>query len=103
MAYFAVSGMSVTIRCSMAKLILNSFLRDILAETGATLPAEAFLELPVTSVRNLLRAVEEKYPGSKQKLTGAAVAIDGDIHTDALAEALCDDSELVFIPAIEGG
>lgn len=87
----------------MAKVIVNSFLRDVLSETGATLPADASLELPVTSVRCLLSTLEEKYPGSKQRLAHAAVAIDGDIHNNAMTEALADGSELVFIPAIEGG
>lgn len=87
----------------MAKVIVNSFLRDILSETGAMLPADACLELPVTSVRSLLSTLEETYPGSRQRLARAAVAIDGDIHANAMTEALSDESELVFIPAIEGG
>ncbi len=87
----------------MAKVIVNSFLRDSLAETGAMIPMDPCLELSVTSVRSLLSTLEKNYPGSKQILARAAVAIDGDIHTDALTEPLSDDSELVFIPAIEGG
>lgn len=87
----------------MAKIIVNSFLRDSLGEAGALIPMEASLELSVTSVRSLLRVLEDRYPGSHQKLARAAVAIDGDIHTDVLTEPLSDDSELVFIPAIEGG
>lgn len=87
----------------MAKIIVNSFLRDVLSETGATQPEHACLELPETSVRSLLSTLEETYPGSRLILARAAVAIDGDIHNNAMTEALGDDSELVFIPAIEGG
>lgn len=87
----------------MANVIVNSFLRDALTQSGALEPTDACLALPATSMRGLLNMLDDKYPGSKQILTRAAVAIDGDIYTDALTETLRDDSELVFIPAIEGG
>ena len=32
-----------------------------------------------------------------------AIAIDGEIHQDALGEALAPDAEVVFVPMIAGG
>jgi molybdopterin converting factor small subunit len=87
----------------MAIIIVNSFIRDILGEKAATLSADACLKLPATSMRELLSMLEAQYPGCRQSLAQAAVAIDGDIYTHALTETLTDDTELVFIPAIEGG
>ena len=54
-------------------------------------------------MRGLLTMLELQYPGSRRILSRAAVAIDGDIYTNVLAETLTDDNELVFIAAIEGG
>jgi hypothetical protein len=34
---------------------------------------------------------------------GMAVAIDGDIHQDALLEPVGPDAEIYFLPAIRGG
>ena len=87
----------------MARIIVNSFFRSALGAKGGAMPADGRLELDASSIRNLLTILEAEYPGSKQALASAAVAIDGDIYTDALTEPLCEDSELVFIPAIEGG
>ncbi|MBC53194.1 MAG: hypothetical protein CMQ34_05085 [Gammaproteobacteria bacterium] len=87
----------------MARIIINSFFRESLGDQGSTLPADAFLELPATSMHGLLTLLETQYPGSRQALSRAAVAIDGDIYNNALTEPLIDSNELVFIPAIEGG
>ena len=87
----------------MARVIVNSFLRDALGASGAELALQTQLELDAATLRGLLKVLEEKYPGCQQVLAHAAVAIDGDIYTDALTQLLADDSELVFIHAIEGG
>lgn len=87
----------------MARVVVNSFLRDALGELGYSMPIETCVILPAASMRGLLTAMEGKYPGSSQRLANATVAIDGDIYTDALSEVLNDDSELVFIHPIEGG
>lgn len=87
----------------MARIILNSFLQEALGDKASALAPNTCLELPVTSVRGLLAMLEEQYPGSRQALNQAAIAIDGEIYNNALAEPLNDSNELVFIPAIEGG
>jgi len=82
---------------------MNSFLRDALGDAGSTLDPAGNLEIPVTSMRGLFTALDAEYPGCRNALSSAAVAIDGDIYTDALIEPLNETSEVVFIPAIEGG
>ncbi len=87
----------------MARIIVNSFLREALGDKAATLPSDTCLEMSATTMRGLLTMLELQYPGSRRILSRAAVAIDGDIYTNVLAETLTDDNELVFIAAIEGG
>lgn len=87
----------------MARIIVNSFFREALGDKGAELSSDTCLTLSAPSMRSLLAMLETRYPGCQQTLAGAAVAIDGDIYTNALTQSLDDSSELVFIPAIEGG
>jgi molybdopterin converting factor small subunit len=61
-------------------------------------------EVEAASVRELLAALEQRFPGlGRLASTEMAIAIDGDIHHDALGEALAPDSEVVLIPRIAGG
>jgi len=63
-------------------------------------------EIPARDVRELLRALDAKYPGlSKQIGDTSAIAIDGEIipHAEALLERLRPDSEVHFLPQIGGG
>lgn len=53
--------------------------------------------------RDLLTALESRYPGIREKLDKASVAIDGLIYQDAFLEPLARDSEVHFLPRIEGG
>jgi hypothetical protein len=47
--------------------------------------------------------LEERYPGLREALGRAAVAIDGQIFQDAFLEPIGRDSEVFFLPRIEGG
>lgn len=87
----------------MAKLIINSLLRDAVAVTGKSLPSGGKMEIEANSVIALVKALDALYPGSAPVLMQASVAIDGDIYTDALTEPLDELSEVVFMPSIEGG
>ncbi|HLT64578.1 MAG TPA: hypothetical protein VKZ92_08655 [Pseudohongiella sp.] len=87
----------------MAKLTINSHLRDAVAVTGKELPKGGQMEIEAKSVMALIRALDQMYPGCGPSLTAAAVSIDGDIYTDALTEPLDELSEVVFLPSIEGG
>jgi sulfur-carrier protein len=61
-------------------------------------------EVEATSVRALIAALEARFPGLGGLVgTRMALAIDGEIHHDALAEPLAPDSEVVLIPRIAGG
>ena len=63
-------------------------------------------EIEVTSdnIRAVIRELDERFPGVGQVLrTDMAVAIDGEIYQHVLLEPVGPDSEVAFIPAIEGG
>ncbi len=61
-------------------------------------------ELEARTVGELLRAMEQRFPGLGAHVREQmALAIDGEIHQDALAEPLRADSEVVLIPRIGGG
>lgn len=89
----------------MARLVINQSLRDALPEEALTAGGGIrTLELEADTVRGLLRELEKRYPGCRAALeNGMAVAIDGEIHADALLQPLAADSEVCFVPAIEGG
>lgn len=55
-------------------------------------------------VRALLRALDARFPGLRARLTTAtAIAIDGEIYQDPWLEPIGTNSEVYFLPAIEGG
>ena len=61
-------------------------------------------DMPALTVCALFRALEARYPGLGELASSRmALAIDGEIHQDALAEALAPDAEVVLIPRIFGG
>lgn len=62
------------------------------------------IHVEAKDVRALLRALDADFPGLGAVLqTEMAVAIDGQIYHDALLEPIGPDSEICFLPAIEGG
>lgn len=68
------------------------------------------VEVPGTSVRQALEALEAKFPGVKARLCsgdallpGIAVAIDGNVSSVGLRQKVQDTSEIHFLPAIGGG
>lgn len=89
----------------MARLIINQSLRDALPQAALTATdGTRTLELEADTVRGLLQELDRRYPGCRGALeNGMAVAIDGEIHADALLQPLAADSEVCFVPAIEGG
>ena len=63
-------------------------------------------EFEVTSdnIRAVMQELDARFPGVGQVLrTDMAVAIDGEIYQHVLLEPVGPDSEVAFIPAIEGG
>lgn len=61
-------------------------------------------EVDASTVRALLAALDARFPGlGELAREQMAIAIDGEIHHDALAEPLAADAEVVLIPRIAGG
>lgn len=61
------------------------------------------VELLAGNFRELLLALDQRWPGIEEVLTKCAVAIDGQIYQDAFLEPLNGDSEIFFMQRIEGG
>ena len=61
-------------------------------------------DIDAPTVRALLAALDDRFPGlGELARTQMAIAIDGEIHHDALAEPLAPHAEVVLIPRIGGG
>ena len=62
------------------------------------------VEVEAESVRNVLKAMEVRFPGFRAQLgENAAVAIDGEVFQDPLYEAVGPNSVVHFLPALSGG
>jgi molybdopterin converting factor small subunit len=61
-------------------------------------------DVEATSVRRLIDELEARFPGLGEHVAAnMAIAIDGAIHQDALAERFGADAELCLIPKLSGG
>ena len=61
-------------------------------------------EVLASNVRDLLARLGERYPALAPHLDdGVAIAIDGEIHQDALFSPIGPDSEVHLMPKIAGG
>lgn len=88
----------------MAKVILNHFLARLISPRELNEQENDALNIRGKDVREVSKALCERFPSLTGKLdSGIAVAIDGEIFSDAMFEELNDNSEVYFIPAIEGG
>ncbi len=62
------------------------------------------IELDAGDVRQLFRALGERFPALKPHLeSGLAVAIDGQIYQDAWLEPIPPEAEVHLLPQIAGG
>ena len=63
------------------------------------------IDVEAGSVRGVVKALEERFPGIAEALNPDAmsVAIDGEIYQYALLEPVGEDSEVCFLPRIGGG
>jgi sulfur-carrier protein len=81
----------------LARVILSGTLKQLAG-------GEAHIEIDARDVRQLLRALGERYPALAPHLeSGYAVAIDGEIIQDSWFEPIGPDSEVHLVPAIRGG
>jgi len=96
--------------CKPIKLITRHCRSPTLSEVflwGALRPAaggEASVSIEATSIRELLRKLEEQYPLMTPFLeSGVAVSIDGVIYQDNWSKQLPADAEIYLLPRIQGG
>ena len=87
----------------MAKVWIPSLLRNF------TQGRES-LQIPGTSVRQVIDNLEVIYPGIKERLCdgaelrrGIAVAVNAQLAPGGLNQAVSEESEVHFVPAISGG
>lgn len=61
-------------------------------------------EIAARSLRGVIKALDELYPGLAEHIEEeTTVAIDGEIHEIGYLQPLRQDSEVFFIPKLEGG
>jgi sulfur-carrier protein len=64
----------------------------------------AEVEVDAPTVRRLIRALDERFPGMGERLAeGTSVSINGEILPDALYEDIPDGAEIHFLPTLSGG
>jgi molybdopterin synthase sulfur carrier subunit len=87
----------------MPKIFIPSQFRDLTGEM-------ADLELPGSNLRQVVAALEERFPGIQTRICsgdaiapGLAVWIDGAITSKGLLAAVKPDSQIHFLPAFGGG
>lgn len=72
---------------------------QMLAATGG----QRECHIAAETYRDLVAALVRQWPALGELLERSAVAIDGQIYQDAFLEPLGPDSEIHFMPRIEGG
>ena len=82
----------------MAKIVLQTEVaRDFTS-------GETEHDVAADDVRQLLRLLDERFPGIGERLRErTAVAIDGEIFQEPYLQRIHADSEVYFLPMIEGG
>jgi molybdopterin synthase sulfur carrier subunit len=81
----------------LAHVVLSGTLKQLAG-------GESDIEIEARDVRQLLRALGERYPDLAPHLeSGYAIAIDGEIFQDAWFAPIRSDSEVHLVPAIRGG
>jgi sulfur-carrier protein len=92
-----VRGLRRSKAANLARVILSGTLKQLAG-------GNARIEIDARDVRQLLRALGERYPALAPHLeSGYAVAIDGEIIQDSWFEPIGPDSEVHLVPAIRGG
>jgi sulfur-carrier protein len=87
----------------MAIVIIPILMRDLTE-------GQARVEAPGRTVREVIAALDERYPGVASRLCEGgglagtlAIAIDGRLSRRGLFQQVTESSEIRFVPAIEGG
>ena len=68
------------------------------------------VEVPGSTVRQIVESLEKAYPGMKERLVDSnrikpniSVAVDGEVTPLGMLEKVEENSEVHFLPAIGGG
>ncbi|MGC9349600.1 MAG: MoaD/ThiS family protein [Anaerolineae bacterium] len=87
----------------MAKVEIPSLMRDLTQ-------GQHRVEVPGRTVRQVIEALDERYPGVKGRLcrgdelsSTITVSVDGHISRRGLFQRVSEQSEVRFLPVIEGG
>ncbi len=89
----------------MATVFIPSLMRDL---TGGIVE----VNVPGTTVREIIDALEKTYPGIRDRLCdegggrirpNIALVVDGLRSAQGLRAAVSEESEIHFVPAISGG
>ena len=72
-------------------------------ECAAITGGACALNIAAENYRDLRAQLAQRWPNLDELLERYAVAIDGQIYQDAFMEPLRADSEVFFMPRIEGG
>lgn len=72
-------------------------------ECAAITGGACALDIAAENYRDLRAQLAQRWPNLDGLLERYAVAIDGQIYQDAFMEPLRADSEVFFMPRIEGG
>jgi molybdopterin converting factor small subunit len=72
-------------------------------ECAAITGGACALDIAAENYRDLRAQLAQRWPNLDELLERYAVAIDGQIYQDAFMEPLRADSEVFFMPRIEGG
>jgi molybdopterin converting factor small subunit len=74
------------------------------SEARAFTGGEAEIEVEASSVGEMIRRLEARFPGFGEHIERRmAIAIDGEIHQDSLFAHLHPSSEVYLFPRIGGG
>ena len=86
----------------MATVFIPPLLRPLVAEPTVVLPGR--------TVREIIRALDERYPGVAALLVedddiapGIAISINDQLSQRGLFEPVAEDSEVHILPALAGG
>jgi molybdopterin synthase sulfur carrier subunit len=87
----------------MVKVFIPPLLRDAAGGLDR-------VEVSAATVRQVVTALEERFPGVRQRLCagdslrpGLAVAVNGTVSSLGLLQKVPDGSEVHFLPAVGGG
>lgn len=82
----------------MPRVVLTSGLAQLYTS------GETEIEVPGSNVRQLIKALEERYPGLGEQIQESmAIAIDGEIYQEPMFETVEETTEIFIMPKIGGG